>query len=87
VARYSFLLQNVQTGPGAHPDFCSVGTVVLSLSIKGLMLEVDRLLLYLAEVKNMWGHTSAPPYAVMVWTGTALPSLTGRCKFSLGDLI
>ena len=60
MARDFSLLINVHTGPGAHPAFYSVGTVVVSLSIKGLVLEVDHLLPYCAEVKNGWCHTSAP---------------------------
>jgi len=60
VARDFSLLQNVHTCPGAHSASYSVGTVVVSLSIKGLVLEVDRLLPHCAEVKNGWSHTSAP---------------------------
>ena len=38
--RNFLLLNNVQTGSGAHAAFCSVGTVVFYLSVKRQVLEI-----------------------------------------------
>jgi hypothetical protein len=38
----------------------------------------------LCQVKAEWCHTWAALYAVMVWTGTALPSPSSGGKFSFG---
>ena len=38
----------------------------------------------LCQVKAEWCCTSAPPYTLMEWTGTTLPSSSSRCKFSFG---
>jgi hypothetical protein len=58
-ARDFSILKNVQTGPGAQLASCSVGTGVLSWSIKWLVLKVDCLSSYCAKVTNKWNYISA----------------------------
>jgi hypothetical protein len=38
----------------------------------------------LCQVKAEWCCTCTALYAVMVWTGTTLPSQSSGCKFSFG---
>jgi hypothetical protein len=82
-ARDFSLLRNVLTDSGTHPASYSLGTMVLSLSIKQLVCDVDHSHPYSAVVKNEWNYTSAPVCAFMVCTETALPSPVSRAKFSL----
>jgi hypothetical protein len=77
-----FILKIVQTGSGANPAPCSMGTMVPSLSIKRLVHEVYHSPPYSAKVKNELNYTSSPLYALMVWAGTTVPSASSREKCS-----
>jgi len=59
--RDSSLLQNVQTGCGAHPATYSLGAGVLSLGIKQ------------REFVHSLPYSCTPRYAFMTWTVTPLP--------------
>jgi hypothetical protein len=59
-ARYFSLLQNVQTGFGAHPSSYLFGTKVLSPEVKVQSCGFDHSSLYSAEFKNEWSYTSTP---------------------------
>jgi hypothetical protein len=67
-----FLLQDVQTGSGAHPASYPMGTGALSPRIKRQEREADHSLPINAEVKKMWIYTSTPLYAFMVWCFNSL---------------
>jgi hypothetical protein len=54
------VLQNVQTGSGAHPTSCSLDTRVLSQG-KELGCDVYYISPSSAKVNNDWCHTSTPP--------------------------
>ena len=53
---FFLFFKNVQTGPGAHPASCSVGTGVLSWAVR----QVDLWPLSSVEVKNEWSSTPTP---------------------------
>ena len=53
-ARYFYFLQIVQTGSGAHPHSCSMGTGVLSRGVKRPVCDVDHSPPTNADVKNGW---------------------------------
>jgi hypothetical protein len=65
------LLQNLQTGSGAHPTCDSEGTRVLSLGIKWLGHKADHSHLVLRL--RMSGAVSPVLHAFMVCPGTTLP--------------
>jgi hypothetical protein len=68
------LLQNAQTGPGAYPASWLSGSV--SSLVKRLRLDANHLPSSSAAVKKEWSYKSAPPYALMAWTGITVFSLT-----------
>jgi hypothetical protein len=67
-ARDFSLLQSAQAVWGPPSGYTG-----LSLGIKWLWPEANHLSSSNAEVKNKWNCTSAPSYALVVCTGTALP--------------
>ena len=69
------LLQNVQTGSGAHPASYSIGMGkgAHSLGVKQPGYEGDNSPPSNAEVKNERIYTSTLLYAFMAWIGTNLP--------------
>ena len=66
------LLQNVQTGCGAHTAYCSMGTDVLSSGLKRPGRESYHFPPYSAEIKNEWSYTFIPLYAYTVRIATTL---------------
>jgi len=54
------VLQNVQTGSGAHPASCSLGTGVLSWGLKWLGHYINHRPPSSANLKNEWSYTSSP---------------------------
>jgi hypothetical protein len=57
---------HVQTGSGAHPAFCPVGTGALTPRVKRPEREADNWPPSSAEV-NAWSCTSILPYVFMPW--------------------
>jgi hypothetical protein len=57
---------HVQTGSGAHPASCLVGTGSSSPGLKRPGREANCSPPTSAEVKKLWIYTSDPPYAFMV---------------------
>jgi hypothetical protein len=51
----------VQTGSGAHPASCRLGTVVLLTGVKRTGREAENSPPPSAEVKNTWSYNSTPP--------------------------
>jgi hypothetical protein len=51
----------VQTGCGAHPASCPVGTKGSFPGVKRPGREADKSPPCSAEVKNVWSYTSTPP--------------------------
>ena len=66
------LLQNIQTATEAHPAIYSVGASGLSPSGKWSGHEASHSPQSSAKVKNRGSHTSSPPHAFMICTGTVL---------------
>jgi hypothetical protein len=63
----------VQTGSGAHPASCTVGTGGLFPGGNaGPGRDADHSSPFSAEVKNERSYTSSPPSAFMACSGTAL---------------
>jgi hypothetical protein len=60
---YFSLRHRVQTGTGAHPASCLMGTRGLFPWGKAAGREADRF----AEIKNAWSCTATPPYVFMAW--------------------
>jgi len=52
--RYSYLCHYIQTGSGAHPVFCPIGTGGLSLGLKWPGHEAGHSCPSNAKVKDMW---------------------------------
>jgi len=71
------LLQNNQTGAGAHPASQFSGYWCSSLGIKWQEHDIYHSFLSGAEVKNEWRYAFTPPSTFMVWTGT-LPAFYFR---------
>jgi len=66
--RISFSLRHrVQTGSGAHPTSCPVGTWSSFPGVKQPEREADHPPSSIAEVKNSWNYISIPQYVVMEW--------------------
>ena len=55
-----FLLQNIQTGSGAHTAFYSMGTGVLPRGLKQSGREVNHSSPSSAEAENEWRYNSLP---------------------------
>jgi len=68
-ARDFCLLENVQTGSGAYPASCSVGTVAVCPEVARPEREVSDSPTPTAEVKNLWN-----------WTSTLLVCLYAMCR-------
>jgi hypothetical protein len=64
-----FLLQNAQTGCGAHTAYC---TDVLSSGVKRSGRGAYHFPPYSAEIKNKWSFTFIPLYTFTVRIETAL---------------
>jgi hypothetical protein len=56
---YNYLLNIIQTGPGAHPASCTIGTRLFS-AVKRPGRDVNHPLTISTEVKNDQSCTSAP---------------------------
>jgi len=70
-----------------HPDQLWIPTKLLCNYYLGSFLElkqpgheIDRLPPTTAEIKNEWNYIPIASYVLMVWTGTALPSVCRRIK-------
>jgi hypothetical protein len=61
--------RSVQTGFGAHPDFCSMGT-----GVEAQGREAGHSPPSSADVTNEWSYTSIPPYGFIVSIRPTLPS-------------
>ena len=75
-----------------HPDQLWIQPSLLSNDYMGSFLEVkqpeheiDHSLPTIAEIKNEWNYIPIAPYAFMVWTGTALPSVYRRIQKRIGN--
>jgi hypothetical protein len=55
-----YFFAHVQTGPGAHPSFCTMGTGSFP-GVKQPGRGADHPLPSSAEVENEWSYTSTPP--------------------------
>jgi len=68
------LLQNIQTGSGAHPASCSGNSVALA-GLKRPGREADHSPPFSAKIKNERIYTPPPTYAFIMWTGITLYSI------------
>jgi hypothetical protein len=77
---YFSLCHGVQTGSGAHPASCSIGTCGSFPGVKWQGRETDHSLPSSAEVKNAWSYTSTPPICLH---GVELSKAQGQLYFSV----
>jgi hypothetical protein len=73
-ARDFYILQTLQKGSGAHPASFSMSTGVAFTGDKTVGEWSWQFTSVQPGIKNVWSNTTTAPYALIVYTGTALTS-------------